>query len=233
LRHVPLRLLRWLRLGAKSHRKRYGTTLSIMARRGKIVGASPRALALRWGTYNGRLLAGIALLIAGAVNLQSANTYTLIFLLLGSLAHLVGWLVLPAAGGRRVGAMFPSLLGVFALLSGPQALPLLVVPLIFWLWVRQRPALSYVAVVPLLAVTIAFARVFREQTAMPFAFGISAVVLTGCAWAASALAAVASPSASASASASSVAPAASSTPINSDVGDVTTAPNGFGTPTVR
>jgi len=34
--------------------------------------------------------------------------------------------------------------------------------------------------------------VFRELSAMPFAFGVSAVVFVGCAWAATALAAGAS-----------------------------------------
>jgi len=193
---------RWQRIRAKSHRKRYGTTLTIMATRGKqtprkqtprkITGVPPRALPLRWGTYNGRLAAGIALLISGAIHLQGANTYALIFLLFGSLAHIAGWLILPARGGRRVGAIVPSFLGVFALLAGPQMLPLLVLPLLAWLWVRQRPAVSYLAVVPLLAITLAFARVFRELSAMPFAFGVSAVVFVGCAWAATALAAGAS-----------------------------------------
>jgi hypothetical protein len=155
--------------------------------RGKILGVPPRALPLRWGAFRTRHLAGIALLIAGAVNLQSANTYTLVFLLLGSVAHIAGWLVLPVRGSRRVGAILPSFLAVFAMLTGPQALPLLVVPLLAWLWVWQRPAMSYLAVLPLLAVTMVFARVYREQSAMPFAFGVSAAVFVGCAWAAAAL----------------------------------------------
>jgi hypothetical protein len=66
-----------------------------MVTRGKILGVPPRALPLHWGAFRTRHLAGIALLVAGAVNLQSANTYTLIFLLLGSVAHIAGWLVLP------------------------------------------------------------------------------------------------------------------------------------------
>jgi hypothetical protein len=163
-----------------------------MVTRGKILRVPPHALPLRWGAFRSRHLAGIALLVAGAVNLLSANTYTLIFLLLGSIAHIAGWLVLPVRGSRRIGAILPSFLAVFAMLTGPQALPLLVVPLLAWMWVWRRPAISYVAAIPLLAVTLAFARVFREQSAMPFAFGVSVVVFVGCAWAAAALAAAAS-----------------------------------------
>ncbi|HEV7951279.1 MAG TPA: hypothetical protein VGP24_16070 [Glaciihabitans sp.] len=137
---------------------------------------------LRWGHPESRYVAGIALLISGAVSLQSANTYALHFLLLGSVAHIMGWVVLPGPGVRRAWVAVPSLLACWALLTGPQSLPALVVPLVAWLVVRRHPLLSFVSVLPLLAVTLMLANQYRELSDLPLAYAVSAAVLVGSAW---------------------------------------------------
>lgn len=139
-------------------------------------------LPLRWGTYRGRHLAAIALLFSGAICIQSATTYVPVFLFAGIGAFFVGWIVLPARGFRRALVILPSFLGVILLLTGPTALPTLVVPLIAWLFARERPPRSYLAVLPAAAVGFVLATMYHEWKDMPLALGIMTGVVVCCAW---------------------------------------------------
>jgi hypothetical protein len=145
-------------------------------------------LALRWGTYRGRYLAGLLLIMGGLVLLAGSNTYTVTFLLVGTATHIAGWYILPAGGARRLWVAWPSLLCVWLLLTGPQILFTMVLPLLGWLVVRQRPFRSYVVLVIPVAVGIALANTFHTNRGEPVAFAIESVAVVGAAWLARALA---------------------------------------------
>lgn len=148
---------------------------------------STRRYQLRWGTYSGRYVAAIALLISSAVAIPSGNTYAYFQIIVGIVVFVAGWLVLPGRILRRIGMIFPALLGVLALLAGPYWLPLLALPFFAWLYVRERTPLAYLTVLPLLAATLALAGTFTQFDVMLPAYGASALVFIGCAWLARAL----------------------------------------------
>lgn len=145
-------------------------------------------LPLRWGRYRERVIAGLVLIVGGLVHLQAASTLNLLPLLVGTLAHVVGWLILPASAGRRLWPAGPSALAVWLLLTGPQSMWILVVPYVCWLVARHRPARSYLTLAPVLLNGVAAIAFFREYDQQLLALGISGAVLTGSAWWAWALA---------------------------------------------
>jgi len=166
---------------------RYGTKVSNMItghpfREGFGVREPTRRYRLRWGTYSGRYVGAIALLVSSAVAIPSGNTYAYFQIVVGITVYLVGWLVLPGRILRRIGMLFPALLGVVALLAGPHWLPLLALPFLAWLFVRERSALAYLAVLPFLAVTVALASRFSQFDVMLPAYAASAAAFVGCAW---------------------------------------------------
>lgn len=137
---------------------------------------------LLWGTHLGRYLAGLALTISGAVAIQSGNSYALFLIIQGSAAFIVGWLVLPTSGLRRGLLLLPAFLAAAAQIAGPQMTPALVVLLLAWLVLWRRPAVSYLAAIPLLAVTVAITNSFHDVSSMTFTTPVAALVLVGCAW---------------------------------------------------
>lgn len=149
---------------------------------------SAALLPLRWGRYRDRVIAGLVLIVGGLVHLQSASTLNLLPLVVGTTAHTVGWLILPATAWRRLVPVLPSGLVVWLLLTGPQAMWTLAVPFVCWLIARHRPWRSYLALAPVLLYGVVAAAVFREYEQQLLALSISAVVLTGCGWWAWALA---------------------------------------------
>lgn len=141
-----------------------------------------RSLPLRSGGYRSRLTIALVLLFAGALLVQATSVYTGYFLGIGITAHVAGWLLLPARGVRRVVIALPSALCVSALLIGPLASVLLVVPLVGWLWMRQRPGISYlVAILPVLSGRILGA-LFPQYGHGLIVVLVSVVVIVGCAW---------------------------------------------------
>jgi hypothetical protein len=141
-----------------------------------------RRLALRWGTYRGRYLAGLMYVAAGTVILLSSNTYSLGFLLVGTVAHVAGWFVLPATGARRLIAFGPSLIAIFLLLTGPQIMFAMAAVLFGWLLVRERPIRSYVVLLFPIFSGVLMAYSFHSNHDVPVAFGIECVVVGASAW---------------------------------------------------
>ncbi len=141
-----------------------------------------RALRLRWGTYGERYVAGIVLIVGGGVQLQGSNTWTLEFLLVGTIATAVGWSILPARGWRRIVAVVPAAGQLWLLLTGPLSVWTLVVPYLCWLLVRHRPARSYLTAVIPLANGLVLPHFFVEYSGMPAALAISMAVFVVSAW---------------------------------------------------
>ena len=150
-----------------------------MARGG---GEPTRRIPLRWGTYQSRYLGGLLYLIAGTVILISTNTYTIGFLLLGTLAHCFGWAILPATGARRLWAFWPSLLGIWLMLTGPQILFVMTATLLGWLLVRERPLRAYVVLLFPIASGVIMAYSFHSNHAEPLAFAIETAIVVTSAW---------------------------------------------------
>jgi hypothetical protein len=118
-----------------------------------------RSLPLRWGSYETRLIGGLALIVAGGVAIAGANTFQLLLLPVASAAHIIGWGVIPSEGWRRVTAALPSTLGCWMALPGPKYLVVLVLPFVAWLLVRHRPARAWLTVPLVIAAAIGVALV--------------------------------------------------------------------------
>lgn len=145
-------------------------------------------LPLRWGRYRERVVAGLVLIAGGLVHLQAASTLNLLPLIVGTSAHTIGWLILPATAWRRLVPLLPSGLVVWLLLTGPQSMWTLAVPFLCWLIARHRPWRSVLAVAPVLLYGVLAVAVFREYDEQLLALGLGAAVLVGSAWWAWALA---------------------------------------------
>ena len=145
-------------------------------------------LPLHWGHYADRYVAGIVLIIGGAIQLQGSNTFTLIFLLIGMAAHITGWAILPSRGWRRVVVIVPATAQIWLSLTGPLSVWLFAIPLLCWLVVRHRPWRSYPTVALPIANGIVLPHFFTEYSAMPQAIGISLAVVVAAAWLARTLA---------------------------------------------
>lgn len=145
-------------------------------------------LPLRWGHYRDRVAMGLVLIIGGMVHLQAASTTLLWPLAVGTTAHIVGWLILPAAAWRRLVPVLPSSLVVWLLLTGPQSVWLVSVTLLCWLIARHRPWRSFLALGPVLLYGVAAVTLFREYDEALVAFTGALVVVVGSAWWAWALA---------------------------------------------
>lgn len=141
-----------------------------------------RSLPLRWGTYRDRHIGGLILIVSGAICLQGGNSQFGMPMALGTLAHVVGWWILPSAGWRRIWAVGPSLAVTWILLAGPAVVGLLFIPLIAWLLVRHRPPITLLLALVVLAVGAALRGVFGEYSGMLPALAIMGVLLGACSW---------------------------------------------------
>ena len=143
-----------------------------------------RAVPLRWGSYRGRYLAGLGLIVSGLICLQGANVNFGLPLGVGTLAHVIGWWLMPAAGWRRIWAVLPSLIAAFILLIGPAGVAILAAPLASWLLVRHRPAITFALPVALFAIGMVLREFFSEYSAMIPALAIVGTLAVLFAWSA-------------------------------------------------
>ena len=137
---------------------------------------------MRWGGYRIRLWGGLWLIIGGGVAIAGSDTYVLLLLLAGTIAHVVGWCILPSAGWRRIVAAGPSTLAMWLLLPGPRYLVVLIVPYLAWMLVRHRPPLAWLTAIFVLAGAILLGQVYWEYRDMLEALGIAFSVMVGSAW---------------------------------------------------
>ena len=143
---------------------------------------------LRWGTVPSRTIWGGILIVSGAVAVAGSDTYVLLLLLAGTIAHVAGWCVIPSDGWRRVVAVIISTPATWVLLTGPRFIGVLVLPYIGWLLVRHRPMRSYPTVIFVLAGAVIVARLFPDYDGMLPALGAEFAVIVASAWAARAVA---------------------------------------------
>ncbi len=148
---------------------------------------STTTLPPRWGTAPERAVGGGILIVSGAVAVAGSDTYVLLLLLAGLLAHTAGWSVMPADGWRRVVAVVISTPAVLLLLTGPRFIGVLVLPYIGWLLVRHRPLRSYPTVIFVLAGAVTLPRLFPDYSGMLPALGIEFALIVASAWAARAV----------------------------------------------
>ena len=139
-----------------------------------------RALPLRWGSYRFRYLSGLSLITSGAIAIQGASAYVGYPLAIGTLAHVVGWWIMPAAGWRRIWVVLPSLLSVIILLIGPAVVGILAVPVACWLLVRHRPAVTLLLAVPVLGIGLLLRSFYAEYEGMLEALAVMAVPIVAC-----------------------------------------------------
>jgi hypothetical protein len=145
---------------------------------------------LRWGSWTGRSWGGLALTVSGGAAIagsSAANGFTLLLAGLGVAAHVLGWCVLPTRGWRRVVVVVPSTFAMLALLPGPSYLTVLLVPLLAWFLVRQRPLRVYPMAAFVIATGIVLARIFPGYQGMLVASAVALFVVAGAAWAARAV----------------------------------------------
>ena len=146
------------------------------------------ALPLRWGRYQPRYLAAIVLLLTGALVLQAGSAYADYLIVIGFVAHIAGWAILPARGAHRAAVAVPSALLVGTLLLGSAAAVLLVIPLAFWLLLRQRPGRSYLATLLPLASGLILAQLYPQYGNGQIVVAVSLLVVVASAWIARVLA---------------------------------------------
>jgi hypothetical protein len=143
----------------------------------------PDAVVLRWGRAADRVGMGALLAIAGAVAIIGSTVYAPWLAVVGTLAHVAGWTVLPAEGRRRVIAAIPSTIAVWVLLIGPRAIAVVAVPYLCWMLARHRPPLAWLtALLPAVAGVALGLLLPPTMDAMLPALGVQAAVVVGAAW---------------------------------------------------
>jgi hypothetical protein len=140
------------------------------------------SLPLRWGTYRGRYLAGLALAFAGGLLVQVTSTYSLAVRPVGLFLHITGWCILPGVGWRRVLGAAVSALTTIVLLNGAPATGFLAIPLLAWLLLRRRPLASYLAVVIPPFAGFLLAQYFPDYGWSGVVLPIAGAALVGAAW---------------------------------------------------
>ncbi|MEO6943386.1 MAG: hypothetical protein ABI053_01585 [Lacisediminihabitans sp.] len=137
---------------------------------------------LRWGRYRARYLAALILILAGGLLVQATSAYATYLLVIGLVAHLLGWWILPSRGWRRLWASLLSALIMLVLLTGGPSSAALVLPLAGWLLARQRPARSYIVLIAPVATGIVLGQAFPQYGYGAIVLAIAGVVLVGSSW---------------------------------------------------
>lgn len=139
-------------------------------------------LQLHWGRYRPRLGFGLAAIVVGTACIQLTSTYSLLFLLAGSLLQPLGWALLPTPVGRRAAVVLPVLGFTWLMLGGASFAWCFVVPLAAWLLVRLRPAISYVVLVLPIVSGIILSGVIADYSQQVITLLVSTIVTVAAAW---------------------------------------------------
>lgn len=139
-------------------------------------------LPLRWGSYRSRVVTGLVLILVGSAFILATTTYSLPFLLIGSIMQPAGWAVMPSTIGRRVAVVLPVLGFTWLMLGGSGFAWCYAIPLAAWLLVRLRPLPSYAVLALPIAASLLLVRVVTtyEQGWITVAVGV--IVDVAAAW---------------------------------------------------
>lgn len=136
----------------------------------------------RWGSTRARYWVGLTLIVAGVAATNLTSTYSILFLMIGPSVHLAGWLVLPGALWRRLLAALPALLAGLVLLGGADFTGAFAALLACWLFVRHRPLLSYLALLPPIAVSFLLKDALRSYDQNWIGYLVGTVTVAASAW---------------------------------------------------
>ncbi|MFJ3491352.1 hypothetical protein [Leifsonia aquatica] len=145
-------------------------------------------LPLRWGAYRQRLVAGLAMLVIGTGCILVTTTYSLPFLLVGSLMQPAAWAVIPSTIGRRVAVAVPVLGFTWLMLGGSGFAWCYAVTLAAWLLVRLRPLIAFTALLLPIASSIVLPTFVTTYEQGWITVLVSTVVVVAGAWTARAIA---------------------------------------------
>jgi len=144
--------------------------------------APAAAVPLRWGRYGDRVAWGLALVIAGAVAIAGSSALWPWLPVLGVVAHVAGWAILPAAGWRRVTAAGVATPATLLLLAGPHWIGGLVVGSLAWLLVRHRPPIAWTTALLPLAAALWIGRTAPASGGVLPALALMLAALVAAAW---------------------------------------------------
>ena len=150
-------------------------------------------LSLRWGSYRSRLIIGLVLAFVGGLIIQLTSAYSLVALPSGVLLHVVGWCILPGIGWRRVLGATLGALSSIMMLNGASSTVFLAVALGAWLFLRQRPLVSYLVLVIPAITAYLLSQQFAEYGSSLLVLSVGAVTIVGAAWLARSLAVITRP----------------------------------------
>ena len=141
-----------------------------------------RDLSLNWGGYQARWIAGLAMIVVGTACILVTTTYSLPFLLVGSLVQPAGWAVLPSTIGRRVAVVVPVLGFTWLMLGGSGFAWCYAIVLAAWLLVRLRPLPTFAVLVLPIASSLVLPVYVTNYEQGWITILVSSVVVVGSAW---------------------------------------------------
>jgi hypothetical protein len=133
-------------------------------------------------------VAGLALLVIGTGCILVTTTYSLPFLLVGSLMQPAAWAVIPSTIGRRVAVAVPVLGFTWLMLGGSGFAWCYAVTLAAWLLVRLRPLIAFTALLLPIASSIVLPTFVTTYEQGWITVLVSTLAVVAGAWAARAIA---------------------------------------------
>ncbi|HSP75615.1 MAG TPA: hypothetical protein VLO31_05315 [Cryobacterium sp.] len=136
----------------------------------------------RWGSFRPRYIAGLTLVVLGVLATNFTSTYSLFFLAIGPPLQVLGWMILPGALWRRLTVLVPALFCSILLLGGADFNGAFAVLLACWLLVRHRPWLSYVALIPSIAVSFFVKHLLNNYDQNWVGYLVGFITMVAAAW---------------------------------------------------
>lgn len=141
-----------------------------------------RSLRLHWGSYRGRWIAGLAMIVVGTACVLATTAYSLPFLLVGSIMQPAGWAVLPSTIGRRVAVVVPVLGFTWLMLGGSAFAWCYAIVLAAWLLVRLRPLPTFAVLLLPIASSLLLPLFVTTYAQGWITILVSTAVVVGSAW---------------------------------------------------
>lgn len=141
-----------------------------------------RSLDLHWGSYRGRWIAGLAMIVVGTACVLVTTAYSLPFLLAGSILQPAGWAVMPSTIGRRVAVVVPVLGFSWLMLGGSGFAWCYAIVLAAWLLVRLRPLPTFAVLLLPIAASLVLPLFVTTYGQGWITILVMSVIVVGSAW---------------------------------------------------